>query len=103
MLSFTCGQGAWRVTISSAQKVVLNDKFSHGVARINGYDAFEQMRLLKPDLKVIFTSAYDAETAQLGFIDQQGLRFLQKPFESAALLYMVREVLDCEPAAVEIA
>ena len=71
--------------------------------RMNGHDTFEHMRRLKPDLKVIFTSAYDAETAQLGFIDQRGLRFLQKPFEGDELLHIVRDVLDCQPAVVEMA
>jgi signal transduction histidine kinase len=67
---------------------------------MNGHEVYEQMRLLKGDVKIIFTSAYDVETARLGFIDRQGLRFLHKPFDGADLLPMVREVLDCQGAEV---
>lgn len=69
--------------------------------KMNGHAVYEQMRQVKPDVKAIFTSAYDVETSQLGFIGQNGLRFLQKPFDWAVLLQMVREVLDYEAAVAQ--
>ncbi len=61
---------------------------------MNGHDVYQRMRLLDPDVKAIFTSAYDVEAAQIGFIGDAGLRFVQKPCESTVLLQAVREVLD---------
>lgn len=46
--------------------------------RLNGRDVYQQMRQLDPNVKVIFSSAYDLETAQLGFIGDDSLRFVQK-------------------------
>ncbi len=61
---------------------------------LNGHEVYQRMRLLDPQVKVIFTSAYDLEAAQLGFVAEQGLRFVQKPCEPTALLQTVRDVLD---------
>ncbi len=69
--------------------------------RMNGHDVYERMRQLVPDIKVVFTSAYDVESAQLGFIGDHGLRFIQKPFEPATLLQTIREVLDIGTVPLE--
>ncbi|REK12240.1 MAG: PAS domain S-box protein [Planctomycetota bacterium] len=68
--------------------------------RINGHEVYRQMRLIDPNVKAIFASAYDLETAQLGFIGDQGLRFVQKPADPAELLKTVREVLDAQSTLV---
>ena len=62
--------------------------------RLNGHEVYQRMREVSPGIRVIFTSAYDLETAQLGFIGDHGLRFVQKPCGPAALLQTIREVLD---------
>ena len=67
--------------------------------RLNGREVYQQMRQLDPNVKVIFSSADDLETAHLGFIGDHGLRFVQKPCEPAVLLQTVCEVLDAAPSA----
>jgi two-component system, NtrC family, sensor kinase len=70
--------------------------------RMNGREVYQHMKLLDPDVNAIFCSAYDLETAQLGFIAEQGLRFLQKPFDTATLLRVVHDVLEQQPPLAEM-
>jgi nitrogen-specific signal transduction histidine kinase/ActR/RegA family two-component response regulator len=66
--------------------------------RLNGREVYQRMRQIDPHVKVIFSSAYDLETAHLGFIGDHGLRFVQKPCEPAELLQTVRDVIDAPRA-----
>ncbi len=68
--------------------------------RMNGHEVYQRMRLLSPSVKVVFSSAYDLETAQLGFICDHGLRFVQKPCDAVVLLQAIRDVLDSPPIDV---
>lgn len=59
---------------------------------MNGLTAYIEMRKLKEDLKVIFTSGHHAE---LNFIIQgDGYHYLQKPFAPEVLLQKVKDVLE---------
>jgi CheY-like chemotaxis protein len=61
---------------------------------LNGYELAEQLKVLRPDLKVLFMSGYTQEaTVRYGAL-QAGLFFLQKPFSPYLLIQRVREVLD---------
>ncbi len=66
--------------------------------KLSGHEVYQQIKVIKPDMKALFCSGYDPETAQLGFVATAGLRLIQKPFDPHALLQAVREVLDEEPA-----
>ena len=46
------------------------------------------------DLKVIYTSGYSREIAGQGFVLQDGVNFLSKPFQAAKLAQTVRNSLD---------
>jgi CheY-like chemotaxis protein len=61
---------------------------------MSGKQLSEQVKLMRPSLKVLFISGYNEE-----IIDQHGLlephvNLLQKPFEMTSLAQKVREVLD---------
>jgi PAS domain S-box-containing protein len=60
--------------------------------RMSGPELVKQLRLLQPDLKVIFMSGHTPETV-LEHGDVSGGVFLQKPFEIDDLLGHVRELL----------
>jgi two-component system, cell cycle sensor histidine kinase and response regulator CckA len=62
--------------------------------RLGGREVYGQMRAIDPQVKVIFTSAYDLETAHLGIVEDEHLRFVQKPCDAPVLLHVLREVLD---------
>ncbi|MGE0813783.1 MAG: PAS domain S-box protein [Vicinamibacterales bacterium] len=63
---------------------------------VSGQDLARQLRIDRPDLRVVFSSGYSAEIAGRELSDDE--HFLQKPFTTDVLLQMVREVLD-EPVA----
>jgi two-component system, NtrC family, sensor kinase len=62
--------------------------------RMNGREVYYRMKQIDTHVNTIFCSAYDLETAQLGFISEQGLWLLRKPFDPATMLQLIHEVLD---------
>jgi signal transduction histidine kinase/CheY-like chemotaxis protein len=60
----------------------------------NGKAAYEQIRAVKPGIKVIFMSGYTADIIQSKGIISDGIPFLPKPIFPDQLLRKVREVLD---------
>jgi CheY-like chemotaxis protein len=62
--------------------------------RKNGRAVYEEVKRIRPDVKVLFTSGYPADLIQKEGILEKGLNFLSKPSSPQALLRMVREVLD---------
>ena len=61
---------------------------------LNGREVYDRLRADNQDVKVVFCTGYDAKTARSGSIEVEGLHLIQKPFDPAALLCSVREVLD---------
>ncbi|MBI5055223.1 MAG: response regulator [Nitrospirae bacterium] len=57
----------------------------------NGIEAFEEIKNMAPDMKVIFTSGYSAKVA----VEGRGLlHFVPKPVQPNDLMRKIREVLD---------
>jgi CheY-like chemotaxis protein len=65
-----------------------------------GRDAFQRIRAISPTMQAIFCSGYDPDTAQVGFVMDDELRLIQKPFDPEYLLETIRAVLDEEPCPV---
>jgi CheY-like chemotaxis protein len=62
--------------------------------RMGGKELAEQIKPLRPDIKVLYTSGYtDDAIVHHGVLDP-GTHFLQKPFSLKTLSRKVREVLD---------
>ena len=62
--------------------------------RLGGAETFEQIRLIRPAVPVIFTSGYSEESARLAPLNSAGTILLQKPFAPKTLAQKVREALD---------
>ncbi|MHB1012289.1 MAG: hybrid sensor histidine kinase/response regulator [Desulfobacteria bacterium] len=62
--------------------------------RLGGKEALDAMRLLRPDLKALFTSGYSTDRIHESFVLLPGIEFLPKPYGPASLARRVREVLD---------
>ena len=63
--------------------------------KLGGPEAYERMRAIAPDLRVVFTTGYDPESARIGEVagvTSQAL--LAKPFSLKELGQKIREVLD---------
>jgi nitrogen-specific signal transduction histidine kinase/ActR/RegA family two-component response regulator len=67
---------------------------------MGGREAYHAMRAIQPTLRAIFCSGYDPDTAQVGFVVDDKLRLIQKPFDPSLLLATVREVLDAEECLI---
>jgi PAS domain S-box-containing protein len=62
--------------------------------RMNGREVAEQMRALRPGLKVLYTSGYTSDAIlERGVVDR-GVGFLPKPFTPKTLIARVRELLE---------
>ena len=60
----------------------------------NGREALDEIRKMKPGIKVIFISGYAAEMISEKGIIEEGTEYITKPFEKNDLLRKIREVLD---------
>jgi len=60
----------------------------------NGREAYNEIRAIKPGIKVIFTSGYTRDVLLDKGIQDEEFNFLQKPISPLTLLRKVREVLD---------
>jgi PAS domain S-box-containing protein len=60
----------------------------------NGKDVYDEIRKVRPDTKVIFTSGYDNNVIHKKGVLEERLDFISKPILPDKLLRKVREVLD---------
>ena len=60
---------------------------------MSGKELVERLRLLRPEVKVIYISGYESSLLATGNKFGPGAVFLQKPFRPAELIKLVREVL----------
>jgi two-component system, cell cycle sensor histidine kinase and response regulator CckA len=63
--------------------------------RMGGEEAFQEMRRLRPDLRVILSSGYSEQETTERLADMGFSGFIQKPYRQASLLELVRRVLTC--------
>jgi len=61
--------------------------------KMNGKDAFDEMRKINPNVKAIFISGYTGEIIHKRGLLDQTLVFVSKPLNLKRLLVKVREVL----------
>jgi CheY-like chemotaxis protein len=61
---------------------------------MNGKEAYDEIRRIMPEIKVLFTSGYTADVISQKGINGENLCFLAKPLAPEVLLGMLREMLD---------
>lgn len=62
--------------------------------RMNGKEAFDEIRAIKSGIKALFMSGYTADIISRKGIDTEGIKFISKPISPHALLAKIREVLN---------
>lgn len=60
----------------------------------NGRECYDEMKKIRPDIKVVFMSGYTADIIHKKGIIEEGIELLLKPISPNILLRKVREVLD---------
>lgn len=71
--------------------VVLSDM---GLPKLGGWEAFQQMRLINPAVKVILASGYLDSNLRNEMIAAGAVDFIQKPYVSEEILKRIRSVID---------
>jgi PAS domain S-box-containing protein len=61
---------------------------------VGGEDAFDEIRRIQPDARIMLMSGYSEEHAAWHFIGKGLDAFLHKPFEPSVLLEKVRRIID---------
>jgi signal transduction histidine kinase len=64
--------------------------------RKNGKETYDEIRRLKPDIKVLFLSGYAADILDKKGVIDEGLECILKPVSPDKLLNKIREILDKE-------
>lgn len=87
------GREALRVYAENADRVdmLLLDVV---MPQMGGRAVFERIRRERPDIAVLFASGYSGDSIHTGFVLDEGVTLIQKPYNSETLLRNVREVLD---------
>jgi PAS domain S-box-containing protein len=62
----------------------------------NGKEMLDEIRMFKPDIKVVFISGYAPDVIRNKGMFDEGTDFIQKPFNKNDLLRKVRNILDRE-------
>ncbi|MDO8746768.1 MAG: response regulator, partial [Thermodesulfovibrionales bacterium] len=62
--------------------------------KMSGREAYERIKKIKPDIKLLMSSGYPADYISKNGILEEGLNFIAKPMSPTKLLKKVREVLD---------
>jgi CheY-like chemotaxis protein len=62
--------------------------------RLSGKAVADQLRAVRPGIKVLYISGYSDDTLLRHGAAETGLNFLQKPFSPSLLAYKIRDVLD---------
>ena len=85
------GAEALELARSTMPNIIITDLI---MPEMNGKQVAEQLRPMRPDMKVLYISGYTSNAiVHYGVLDA-GLWFLPKPFTLSALVAKVREVLD---------
>jgi len=62
--------------------------------KMGGKAVYNALREQRPRLRFLFSSGYSTNAIHAGFVLQEGIELIQKPYAPNALLRKVREVLD---------
>jgi PAS domain S-box-containing protein len=69
---------------------------------VSGQELAERLKILQPDVKMLFMSGYGDKVTEQGGALQEGAKFIQKPFSPEALAANVRNVLGPPRPAARI-
>jgi len=61
---------------------------------MSGRAVYENAKQIKPSIRALFASGFNENIIHTNYVLDEGLHFIQKPYERAQLLSRVREVLD---------
>ncbi len=93
VLTASNGEEAIRVFEEHAEEIDMLI-FDVVMPRLGGKEALEHILKKHPDLPHLFASGYSENAVHTNFIQNRDMHLLSKPYQTAALLRKIREVLD---------
>jgi PAS domain S-box-containing protein len=99
VLTASNGQEAVQLFRANSERIdlVVSDVI---MPKMSGPAAAAEMRALRPDLRVLFTTGYSAELQLIADVSCIGTPILQKPYSPKALAARVREALNQQQSTV---
>jgi len=96
VLSVSSGQAAIAAYLEKRGQIdlIILDMVMPG---ISGGEAFDRLREVDPDVKILLASGYSVEGEAQKILDRGCSGFIQKPFQTGSLSRKIREVLDRQP------
>ena len=85
----------WRAHGDAVDLLLTDVVMPHGMS---GPQLASTLLAEAPELPVVFTSGYSAETNAEGFTLEQGVNFLQKPYQLGMLVRVVRQAVERGPS-----
>ncbi|MBN1517411.1 PAS domain S-box protein, partial [Candidatus Sumerlaeota bacterium] len=64
--------------------------------KLGGKAVYDRIKEKRPDVQVIFSSGYSADSIHTDFILNQDMQLIQKPYNRETLLNIIRKTLDAE-------
>ena len=64
--------------------------------RLSGREVYQRIKQFKPETQVVFCSGYDPEMTDDDDLPERRMQIVQKPFDPAKLLDIIRDALDKE-------
>ena len=61
---------------------------------LSGAEVFEEVRRIKPKMKIVLTSAYDREIVSRKFVKEAQFHFIRKPYRISDLVRTLQKVLS---------
>ena len=85
------GQEALELATDTSFDLVLLDTV---MPRLNGREAFERIRVIRPGTRFLFASGYAADVLPQHFLAEHSLELLPKPYDPDSLLRAIRAALN---------
>ena len=89
------GEDAVRLFTENSEQVSLL-LFDLVMPQLGGYEAFQQIKQIRPDIPIIFSTGYASQIAEEKLTLEQMSQLLHKPYAIVSLLKTVRRTLDAQ-------
>ena len=93
VLAATNGEEAIEVFNANKDRINLA-LFDVIMPKLSGRAVYDYVKAICPDLPVLFSSGYSVNSIDTGFVIEQGMELIEKPYDPNALMLKIRQMLD---------
>jgi len=93
VLAATNGEEAIEVFNANKDRINLA-LFDVIMPKLSGRAVYDYVKAICPELPVLFSSGYSVNSIDTGFVIEQGMELIEKPYDPNALMLKIRQMLD---------